>query len=104
MNPPQADGQITTTVLATPLLTPGVTAAAVPFQVTYAGAAPDIVAGGIQVNVLLAGQPADGVLLAGIAGGGRHFGSGDRGDAGQAVTYVTSPAGRSAGTSAGNQL
>jgi uncharacterized protein (TIGR03437 family) len=53
MNPPQTDGQITATVLATPLLTTGITAAAVPFPVTYAGAAPDIVAGGIQINVQL---------------------------------------------------
>ena len=53
MNPAQQDGLITTTALATPALTTGVTAAAQPWPVPYAGAAPDIVAGGIQLNVQL---------------------------------------------------
>ncbi len=56
MNLPQTDGQITTTVLATPVLTTTISAAGQPFPVTYAGSAPEIVAGGIQVNVQLPGD------------------------------------------------
>lgn len=53
MNPTPPDGEITTTILAMPVLPAGVSIRARPLTVTYAGAAPQIVAGGIQLNVQL---------------------------------------------------
>ncbi|HTR39645.1 MAG TPA: cohesin domain-containing protein [Bryobacteraceae bacterium] len=57
-NPPSVDGQITGATLSTPVLPVSVQIAGLDAKVVYAGAAPDLVAGGIQVNAIVpAGAP-----------------------------------------------
>jgi uncharacterized protein (TIGR03437 family) len=53
MNPPGVDGQITGTVLPTPLLPVSVRIGGLDAKVSYAGAAPGLIAGVVQVNALV---------------------------------------------------
>jgi uncharacterized protein (TIGR03437 family) len=52
-NPPGVDGQITGTVLATPVLPVSVQIGGLDAKVQYAGAAPGLIAGVVQVNALV---------------------------------------------------
>ena len=52
-NPPGIDGQITGATLAEPMLPVEVTLGGEPVTVLYAGAAPGLVAGVFQVNILI---------------------------------------------------
>ena len=53
MNPPGVDGQITGTVLAQPVLPISVQMGGVDAKVLYAGAAPGLIAGVLQVNAVI---------------------------------------------------
>jgi uncharacterized protein (TIGR03437 family) len=52
-NPPGVTGSITGTVLHQPLLAVSATVAGIPATIQYAGSAPDLVAGVLQVNVVI---------------------------------------------------
>jgi uncharacterized protein (TIGR03437 family) len=52
-NPPGVDGQVTGTLLSTPLLPVSVKIAGLDAKVSYAGAAPGLIAGVAQVNALI---------------------------------------------------
>ncbi len=59
-NPPSVDGQVTGTVLSRPLLPVSVQIGGLDATVTYAGAAPGLVAGVLQVNAVVPSQVSSG--------------------------------------------
>ena len=52
-NPPGVDGQVTGTVLPTPLLPISVQIGGLDAKVLYAGAAPGLISGVVQINALI---------------------------------------------------
>ena len=62
-NPPGVDGQVTGTVLPTPLLPVSVQIGGFEANVLYAGAAPELISGVLQVNALIPSESASGAAI-----------------------------------------